>query len=139
MRNVEDRSAFFLGDFLHAVDALVLEVDISDGEDFVHNHDLAFKVRSNRKAKLDVHSARITLDRRVYELPYLGELNDLIKLLCNLFLRHAEDRAVEINVLLAGKLAMKSRSDFEHGSDSSVEVDVTLCRSSNTADQLEQR
>ena len=56
---------------------------------------------------------RVALDRRVEEPLDLGEGDDLVELARDLGARHAEDGAVEVDVLAAGQLGVKAGADFE--------------------------
>ena len=64
---------------------------------------------------------RIALDRRVEELLDLGEGDDLVELASDLGPRHAEDGAVEIDVLAAGELGMKAGADLEQARDAALD------------------
>ena len=64
---------------------------------------------------------RIALDRRVEELLDLGEGDDLVELAADLGAGHAEDRAVEIDVLAAGQLGMKAGADLEQARDAAAD------------------
>ena len=62
----------------------------------------------------------IALDRRVEEFLDLGEGDDLVELPADLGAAHAEDGAVEIDVLAAGQLGMKAGADFEQARDAAA-------------------
>ena len=65
---------------------------------------------------------RVALDRRVEELLDLGEGDDLVELARDLARRHAEDRAVEEDVLAAGELGVKAGADLEQAADAAVDI-----------------
>ena len=56
-RNVRDRA-----------DALLLEIGVADGEDFVEQQDVGVEVRRNRESQPHVHAGRVVLDRHVHEV-----------------------------------------------------------------------
>ena len=53
-----------------------------------------------------------------------GELDDLVELSFDLRPRHAEDRAVHVNVLAAGQLGMEAGPQLQQGSDPPVQLTV---------------
>ena len=114
MADVKDRSALRACGVTHFAEALLLKLHISDGKHLVHYHYLAVKVRGDGKRKLDVHTARITLDRSVDEFFHLREFNDLIEFPVYLGLCHAEDSTVHINVLAPRQLGMKAGAHLKH-------------------------
>ena len=62
------------------------------------------------------------LHRRVDELLDLREADDLGELPLDFGLAHAEDGAVEKNVLAAGEVGMKTGADLEQRSHAAVNV-----------------
>src|ERR1051326_1872421 len=94
----------------HPVQTLFLEPLISDRQHFVHDHDLGLQMRSDSECKAHVHAARIMLHWSIYESLDFGEGNYLIKLVLDFCLLHPQDGAIQIDILAAGELAMKSRA-----------------------------
>ena len=88
-------------------------VGVADREHLVDEQDLRLEVRRHGEGQPHVHAARVALDRRVEELLDLGERDDLVELAVDLGPAHAEDRAVEVDVLAAGQLGMKAGADLE--------------------------
>src|SRR5258708_25128867 len=70
-------------------------------------------MRGHRERKPDVHTARIVVGRRVEKLLDLGEGDDLVELPAHLAVAHAQDHAIEKDVLAPGELRMKACSHFE--------------------------
>ena len=64
----------------------------------------------------------IALHGRVEEFLDLGERDDLVELAFDLPAAHAEDRAVEENVLAAGQLRVKAGADFQQARDPALEM-----------------
>ena len=120
----------------HLAKALILELGIADGEDFVHDHDLAVEVSGDREGELDVHAGGIALDRRVDELGHFGKLDDLVKLPVDLGLRHAEDRAVEVDVLPTGELWVEAGADFKHGGNAAAQDNLAAAGCGDARNQL---
>src|SRR5262245_18316061 len=67
----------------------------------------------DREGESHIHAARIALYWRVEEPHDLREVHDLVKLLADLRPCHAENTAIEINVLLSCKLGMETSADLE--------------------------
>ena len=54
------------------------------------------------------------------------ELDDVVELAANLGAPHAENRAVQIDVVAAGQLGMKARADFEQRPEAAAELGEAL-------------
>src|ERR1043166_9688748 len=77
MAHKQDGSAR-LADFPHSADALLLEFEVTYGQNLVHDQDFRLQVSGNREGEAQVHTAGIALHRRIYELAYTREIHDLI-------------------------------------------------------------
>ena len=104
----EHHRAAAAADVVHLAQALLLERGVADGEHLVDEQDLRLEVRGDREGQAHVHAARVVLDRRVEELLDLGERDDLVELALDLGPPHAEDGAVQVDVLAAGELGMEA-------------------------------
>ena len=113
-----------LGDVAHLAEALLLEGDVADRQHLVDEQDLRLEVGGDGEGQADVHAAGVVLDGRVEELLDFGEGDDLVELAVDLGALHAEDRAVEIDVLAAGELGMEAGADLEQRADAAVDVGV---------------
>src|SRR5262249_3857250 len=69
----------------------------------------------------------------------LGELDDLVEAAADLGSVHAEDRAVEEDVLPAGQLGMEARSDLEERADAAVDAEAARRRLGDPRGDLEER
>ena len=116
MADEHDRAPV-LGDLLHLAEALALEVGVADREHLVDEQDLRLEVRGDREREPHVHAARVALDGRVDEALDPRELDDLVELRLDLAPAHAENRAVEEDVLAARELGMKAGADLEQRGD----------------------
>ena len=85
--------------------------------------DLRLQVGRHRERQPHVHAAAVALDRRVEELLHLGEGHDLVELRLDLAAAHAEDRAVEEDVLAAGQFRVEARADLQQAGDPALERD----------------
>ena len=104
-------------DVAHLAQALPLELGVADGEDLVDEQDLRLEVRRDGERQPHVHAAGVVLDRRVDEPLDLGEGDDLVELARDLRPAHAEDRAVEVDVLAPGQLGVEAGADLEQRAD----------------------
>lgn len=68
-------------EFCDAVEALVAEPDIADGEDLVDEQDIRFHLGSDGEAEADFHAGGVVLDRHVQEVADIGEVDDGIEFL----------------------------------------------------------
>ena len=90
------------------------------------------------KRQAHVHAGGVALDRRVEELRDLGELDDVVELAPDLGARHAEDGAVQVDVLAAAELGVEARADLEQAADAAVDLDPALGRLGDAREDLEQ-
>ena len=138
VRHEQDRGVLLLQP-LRELDALALEGQVADREHFVEDQDLGVQVRRHREREPHVHAAGVALDGRVDELPHPGELDDRVELRGDLLHRHAEDRAVEIDVLAPRQLGVKARADLEQGADAAADLRAAGGRRHDPRQDLEQR
>ena len=78
-------------------------------------------MRGDGEGEPQLHAARVALDRRVDEPLDLGELDDLVELALDLAPPHAEDRAVEEDVLAAGQVGVEAGADLEQRADAAAD------------------
>src|SRR5215203_4266489 len=97
-------SAALLGYVTHFSQALLLESCVSDGEYFINHQDFRLEMRCHRERQAQVHAARVPLDGSVDELLHLGKGDNLVELTFNLRVSHAEDRAIQIDIVPARQL-----------------------------------
>jgi hypothetical protein len=97
----------------HFAEALLLKLQITHGEHFVDDQDVGLQMRRDREGEPYVHAARIPLHRGVEEALDLGEGDDLVEFAADLRARHAEDRAIQIDVLATGQFGMKPGAHLE--------------------------
>ena len=110
-----------------------------DRQHLVDDEDFRLEVRRDRKRQPHVHAARIVLHRRVDELFELREGDDGVELADDLGAKHAENRAVEEDVLAARQVRMEARADLEQARDAAVQVDVAFGRRGDARQDLQQR
>ena len=116
----EDDGATLLRDVAHLAEALLLELRVADGEHLVDEQDLRLEVRGDGEREPHLHAARVALHRRVEEALDARELDDLVEPARDLRAAHAEDRAVQEDVLAPGELGMEARADLEQRADAAA-------------------
>ena len=118
----EDDGAARAGDLLHLPEALALEAEVADREDLVDEQDLGLEVCGHGEGEAHEHAGGVALDRGVEELGDLGELDDVVELAPDLRPRHAQDGAVEVDVLAAAEFRMEARAHLEQAADAPVDA-----------------
>ena len=86
-----------------------------------------------------VHAAGIMLDGRVEEFLHLGKSHDLVKLAADLGLRHAEDGAIEEDVLPTGQFGMEAGANLQQARHAAAEPDPAFGGLGDSRQDLEQR
>ena len=84
-------------------------------------------MRGNRERQAHVHTAAVTLDRRIQELLDLGKSDNFIELPLDLRSRHAQNRPVQKNIFSAGEFGMKAGPDFQQTRYAATNADTALC------------
>src|SRR5438046_61570 len=93
----------------------------------------------DRKCQSQVHPARVMFDRRVEESRDLREVDNRVELAACFGARHAENCAVEKDVLASGQVGMEAGSHFEQTADASAQLDAAARRLGDAAQNLQQR
>ena len=125
-----------LGELVHA---LVLEFHVAHGQDLVDEEDVRLHGDGHGESQAHVHARGVVLDGLVDEALDAGEVNDRIQLGVDLLLAHAQDRAVEVDVLAARQFGVEAGADLEHGGHAARRGDRSLVRGQDLRDALEQR
>src|SRR5688500_6043646 len=135
----EEHRATLLVQVTHPPEGAISEMNVADRKNLVHNQYLGVEMRRHRKCEPYEHAARVAFYRRVDELLQLGELHNGVELSLDLRAIHAEDRAVQKNVLASRELGMKSCSDFEETGDTATEVGISFGWRGDARKNLQQR
>ena len=98
----EQHCAPLLRHVAHLAQALALELSVADCQHFVHHQNLRLQMGSHGKRQAQVHARRVALDRRVNELLHFGKIDNLIKFSVNIRGFHAQDGAVQVDILAPG-------------------------------------
>ena len=134
----EDHRPAGSGHLADLAETFLLEPDIANGEDLVDDQDLGLEVRRHGEGHPHVHADRVVLDRRVDEALELGEGDDLVDLAADLASGHAEDGAVQVDVLESGQFGMEAGADLEQRADPALQQDLAARRLGDAGDDLEQ-
>ena len=110
------------GHVAHLAQAFLLELGVAHRQHFVHDQDLGVQVGGHGEGQAHVHAAGVALDRRVDELLHLGEGHDLVELARDLGSVHAQDGAVEEDVLPPGQFGMKAGAHLQQAADAPVDL-----------------
>ena len=126
-------------DVLHLAEALALKLRVAHRQHLIDDQDLGVQVRGDREGQPHIHAGGITLHRRIEELLHARKIDDRVELAGDLLAPHAEDGAVEIDVLASGQLGMKAGADLEQAADAAVQIDLARARLGDAAEDLQQR
>src|SRR5262249_16934612 len=86
-----------------------------------------------------VHAGGISLHRRVEKSFYLRKRCNLIELRANLRPPHAEDGAVQVNVLATGQLWVKAGPNFKQTPNAARQLDASCRRLCDSRKHFEER
>ncbi len=123
MANEKHRSPL-ANNISHFAQAFFLKGGISNRQDLVHNENLGLKMCRYRKSQAHLHSAGVTLDRRIDELFNLGKGDDFVEFASDLVLGHAQNGTVEEDVFAPGKFGVEAGADFQQAGDAPFDPDL---------------
>jgi hypothetical protein len=78
--------------------ALLVEVQIPDGQDLVEQQYVRFDADGRRKSQARHHAGRVPLERGVHVVAYFRKLQNLIDTIANLAPAELHERAVQARV-----------------------------------------
>ncbi len=106
--------------FLHFPNRFLLKLRITYSQDLIDNKNFRFKVSRHRKTESNSHSRRIPFYRRINIALTTGEINDFIKLACNLSLAHTHDSPIHEDILASSHLRMETRTHLKERTDTAT-------------------
>jgi len=122
----------------HLAQALLLELRVADGEHLVHDQDLRVQVGGHGEGEAHVHAAGVALHGGVQELFHAGEVHDGVELTLDLLALHAQDGAVQVDVLAAGQLRVEAGADLQEASHATIHDDLAGGGLGDAGEDLEQ-
>src|SRR5206468_999840 len=91
-------------ELLKSAKGALLELCVSDRQDFVDEQDVRLEVGGDSETKAYLHPARVALDGRVEKLLDAGERDDVVELADDLGAPHPEDGSAHEEVLATREL-----------------------------------
>ncbi len=134
----QHRALVHAGDVAHLAEAPALELGVTDREHFVDHEDLGLEVRRDREREPHRHPAAVALHRDLEEALDAGEVDDRVELPGDLAALHAQDGAVQVDVLASGELGVESGSDLEQAPDATSDPHLARAGLGDPAQDLEQ-
>ena len=122
-----------------AVPGLELEGVVADRPDLVEEDHLGIEMDGHRQSQAQLHARGIMADGQIHEAVHLGEGDDVVIFLADLGARHAEDGAAQIDVLMPGKIFVKTGADFEQHADAAAHRSGAYRRVGDAGEDLQQR
>ena len=134
----EEQRASLARYLLHLSKTLLLEGTVANSQHFVDHEYLWFQVRRHGEGQPHVHAAAVTLHRGIQEFLHLREGHDLVELGVDLRAAHAQDRAVEVDVLAAAQFGVETGAHLEQAGHAAVQRYPAFGGLRDTAEDLEQ-
>src|SRR5690606_18108863 len=122
----EEHGAAAEGGGLHFAHALAAVVGIAHGEHFIDDAALGLQVGGHGEAEAYAHAAAVTLHGGIDVVGDAAEGDDLVHLGVHLGLGHAQDGAVEVDVVAAGELGVEAGSYFQQAAHAALHADDRL-------------
>ena len=134
----KDDSAAEVAILRELLQALALEVAVTNGEDFIHEEDVAVGVDGDAEGEADLHAATVVLEFLVDEALQLGEGDDAVELLVDLLLGETEDGRIQVDIVPAGEFRIETDAQFEEGRDEAVHMDLAVVGTIDAGQDLEE-
>src|SRR5690606_15698361 len=113
MTHKQHRPPLALAHLIHLPQTLLLKLSITYRQHFINDKYLRLQMSGHRKGQAHFHAAAIVLHRCVDELLHAAEVDDGVKFLSDFRTPHAKNGAVQIYILAAGELRVKTSADFQ--------------------------
>ena len=102
---------------LNLRDALLLEGLVAHRQNLIHQEDIRACVHGNRESQAQVHTRRVELHLGIDELVNLSKIHNRIEGSLNLFLGHAQNRAVQVHVIASGQVGVETSAHLNQTRD----------------------
>jgi hypothetical protein len=134
----KEYGAAIRGNLADSTQAFALERDVADSQYLVHEEDLGLKMSSYGKSQSHVHTRGVMLHRRVNELFNFREGHDAIELAVDVLGSHAQNCAVQIDILAPCQFSVKTCTDFQERTNPPIQVCHTGGWLRNAGENLEE-
>src|SRR4051794_22002772 len=134
----EENCASFFGHIAHLAEAFLLKGGVTHREHLVYNQNLRLQMGRYGKSKAHVHATGIALDGRIKEVLNFAKCNDFIHLALDFNPFHAQDGAVEKDVLASRQFGVETGADLQQTAHAAIAFDTPGSRVGNTRKNLEQ-
>ena len=135
----EQDGAAAAGHLVHLGQALLLERRVADRQHFVHQQDLRLQMRRNGECQPQIHTTRIPFDGGVDEPLDTGKGNHVVEAARNLCSLHAQNGAIQKDVLAPRQLRMKARANFEQAAHPAANLRAAFGRLRDAREDLQER
>src|SRR4030095_9305786 len=129
----------FVAERPDAIEALVLEIGISDGQRLVHDQDVRTNRGGHAECEAHLHSARVRANGLIDVIADLGERFDRThqrrKALCG----YPQDVSCHVDILAPGELRVKTDAELEQGRDAPIRLERYARRADRFRYELGQR
>lgn len=119
--------------------AFLLELSIADGENFIEDENVTLSTDGDRESEANLHAGRVIFELGVHEGFELSEADDFVVHGVHFFMRKAEEGAVEIDVLAAGKLRIEADTELDEGDEIAINFNTSLLWVIDLGEELEKR
>ena len=138
VRHDQDGAAGLL-DLVEPVHALALERRVADREDLVDDQDLRIEMHGDGEREPGIHAAGIGLHRPLEILADVGEAHDVVELALDLGFVHAEQLAVDHQIVVAAELGVEAGAKLDQRRDAAIDLDAAGRRLQGAGNDLQQR
>ena len=122
----------------HPFEALGLEGNVADGEDFIDEEDIRINFHRDREAETHIHAAGVMLHWRVDKIFQPGEFHNVVHAANHILARDAKNGGVQDRVFTSGEFGMKARAEFEERGDAAFGMHAAGGGGHGSRDQAEQ-
>ena len=125
-----------LADFLHPAIAFGLKKYVAHGQRLVHDQNLRLHIDGQRKSQPYKHTAGVSLDRLVHEIPDLREVQNIVQLRLHLFFRVTHHGAVHVYIFNSRVIHVETGAQLQQGGNLSVHLHLARARREHAGDNL---
>src|ERR1700733_7970141 len=135
----EDNRTTAVGHLLHLTEALLLELEVADGQYLVYEQNFGLEMSGNGERQAHLHPGAEMLERCFDKALDIRERDDRVVFLADLALAHSKNGAAQIYVFAARELGMKARADFEKAPDAAADLSEPGGRAGDARKDFQER